>query len=192
MGKIRVGSAIFRHTGTEELNGRQVNVITFQTRLARFTDAEKIYSDPESFLPLRVERQISTWPFPERITEEYDQEKFTLTIRKHKFGRQETAVVKKGDVIHNAILLPYYVRDAVALAVGHTVMARLPTQEFTIELVSREEVELESGKCTAYRFESKPKRFQIWISADERRIPVKIKGTGALGYVLIMDEYRLN
>jgi len=192
LGRLNLGKAVFKQLPKTELGGRNVNLITFETRLARFTDLEKIYSDPESFLPLRVERYVSTWPFPEKIIEDYDQGKFILVIKKFKNNKQRETVIKKDSVINNAILLPYYVRDIAKLEVGYNLIAGLPAQEFIIELVAIEEVEVPAGKFMAYRFESRPKKFKVWISADERRIPVKINGTIGLGYSLVMQEYSIN
>lgn len=192
LGKLNLGTAVFEHLPYAELQGRKVNLMTFETRLARFTDLERIYIDPETFLPLRVERYVSTWPFPEEIIEEYDQEKYTLIIKKIKNNRQEEIVIRKDSVINNAILLPYYIRDIAKLEPGYNLMAGLPTQEFIIELVAMEEVSVAAGKVMAYRFESRPRKFEIWISADERRVPVKINGTSGLGYTLVLQEYSKN
>lgn len=192
LGRLNLGRAVFKQLPNAELRGRKVNLITFETKLARFTDLERIYSDPESFLPLRVERYVSTWPFPEKIIEDYDQGKFILVIKKFKHNKQKETVIKKDNVINNAILLPYYVRDIAKLEVGYNLIAGLPAQEFIIELVAIEEIEVPAGKFMAYRFKSRPKKFEVWISADERRIPVKINGTIGLRYSLVMQEYSLN
>ena len=192
LGKLNLGKAVFEHLPNAELQGRKVNLMTFETKLARFTDLERIYSDPKSFLPLRVERYISTWPFPEKIIEDYDQGKFTLTIKKLKNNKQQELVIKKGNVINNAILLPFYVRDIAQLEVGYNLTAGFPAQEFIIGLVAIEEIKVPAGKFMAYHFESRPRKFEIWISADKRRIPVKINGTSGIGYTLVMQEYRRN
>ena len=191
MGKLSLGKAVFNHLSKIEFKGREVRFVTFETKLVRFSDVEKIYSDIETLLPLRVERFISSWPFSEHIIEDYDQEKFILTIKKIKRKKEENIVIKKNNCINNAILLPFFVRDMEDLRVGYTLMARLPTQEFLIELVAEEEVVVPAGKFMAYRFISKPKKFEIWISRDKRRIPLKIKGAGGLGYTLVMKEYSL-
>lgn len=191
LGLVSLGEARFACLAGGKLADKDVNIMTFETRLARFSDLEKIYTDPDSFLPLRVERDISTWPFPEKITEEYDQEKYILTITKFKAGKKEKLIMKKDASIHNAILLPYHVRNLPALSIGWNFTAKLPSREFQIKLVSIEDVKVPAGTFKAYHFESEPKKFEIWISADERRIPVKIKGSGMLGYVFLMKEYSL-
>ena len=58
--------------------------MTFKTKVLLVEDTEKIYSDPESLLPYRVERTISKLWGREYITEEYDQKKFTVAIKKFK------------------------------------------------------------------------------------------------------------
>ena len=186
-----LGRATFEHLPQAELNSRQVNVMTFTTKLVRFSDVERISSDPESNLPIRVERIISTWPVPEKITEEYDSERFSVAITKIKGRRQEKISLKQDAPIHNAILLPFYVRDIPELRVGWHMDATLPAQKYEIRLVAIEDVTVPAGTFKAYRFESVPKKFEIWVSVDERRIPLKIKGIGNLGYNLAMKKYSL-
>lgn len=185
--RVSLGRAVFSHLPRTELNGEQVSYMNFQTKLARFNDLEKIYSDPGTCLPLKVERSISNWPFSEKISEYYDQKKFILTIIKD--GKPGQTVIKKDAPIHNAVMLPFYVRGIAKLDPGWTMSINLPNQKLQIKLAGMENISLSGKSFYAYRFESDPKRFEIWISADERRIPLKIRGTGSLGYTLIMKEY---
>lgn len=189
LGKIYLGKAVFHHVERLQLEGRAANLITFDTHLVNFQDSEIIYSDPTNFLPIKIERRINNWPFQEKITENYDQSKFILTITKIKGKNKEQLAIKKNSPIHNAILLPFYVRRIPKLDIGWTLTAQLPTQQFLIRLVSVERLRLPSGEFSCYHFESFPKKFEIWISADNRRIPVKIRGLGALGYTMLMHEY---
>ena len=189
LGMVSLGRAVFNHLPRVELNGKQVSLMNFQTKLARFNDLEKIYSDPDTYLPLKVERAISNWPFSEKISEYYDPKKFILTIIKD--GKNNQTVIKKDAPIHNAVMLPFYIRGIAHLDPGWTMPINLPNQKFQLKLAGRENINLNGQSFKAYRFESDPKRFEIWISADEQRIPLKIKGTGGLGYTLIMKEYSL-
>lgn len=191
LGKVSLGRAVFTHLPHTQLDGKRVSLMTFETKLARFSDLETIYSDSNSFLPLKVERNISTWPILEKITEHYDQENFILTIRKSQGRKKGQAVIRKNSPIHNAVILPFYVRMKDELSLGWSMIANLPGQQFEIKLVSLEELKVPAGTFKAYRFESNPKRFEIWLSADERKIPLKIKGAGTFGYTLVMKEYSL-
>lgn len=189
LGKVPLGRAVFTDLPDVSLGGRTSTVVSFETRLARFYDREKIYSDPATYLPLRIERFVTTWPTAETIIEEYDQNKFSVTITKKKGAKEERMVIKKNDVINNAIILPFFIRSTARLDIGYNFVARLPTREYTIRLVSKEEVEVPAGRFVAYKFESTPRQFEIWISDDQYRIPLKIKGSSGLGYTLAMREY---
>ena len=189
---LHLGRAIFEHLPQAELNNRQVNLMTFTTRLTRFNDVEKIYCDPETYLPIRIERNISTFPTPEKITEEYDAARFSVDITKIKGRREEKISFQQDSPIQNAILLPFSVRDIPGLEVGWHMEVTLPAQKYEIKLVSIEDVSVPAGTFKAYRFESDPKKFEIWVSVDARRIPLKIKGMGGLGYNLAMKEHSLH
>lgn len=187
IGIARLGSAEFNHVAVTTLAGKPAHLITFKTKLANFDDLEKIYSDAESFLPLKVERSISMWPSKEEIVEDYDQQGFTLTVTKLK-GKKESRQVFTGDgPIHNAVIFPYVIRNVPEPAPGWSVLARFAAQQFTIRLVGKEKVVVPAGTFNAWYFKSSPRKFEIWISADEQRIPLKIKGIG--GYTLLMREY---
>src|SRR3989338_8842701 len=191
MGNVTLGKSVFNRLQPVELDGKMVNLMSFETRLARFSDKEKIYSAAGTFLPLKIEREISNWPFLEKISEQYDQDKFTLTIIKTKGKVSEERVIRKDGPIHNSIILPFVLRDIPELAVGWSMAANLPGQKFEIKLSSLKTLKLPAGEFKAYHFESNPSKFEIWVSADERRIPLKIKGAGPLGYTLVMKEYKL-
>jgi hypothetical protein len=189
-GPVPLGRAVFHEVSEAEIQKAPVYFITFETRVTKFYDLEKIYCDRTSFLPLKIERDVRQWPSRENITEEYDQKNFTLTISKKKGSRKEKTTIQKKGPIHNAILLPYYVRRIPDLDIGWTMEARLPTRDLAVTLVSIEDVRVPAGTFKAYHFESTPKQFEIWITADERRIPVKIVGSGIFGYSMLMREYR--
>jgi len=191
LGAFSLGRAVFFHAQDLEFNGRPANLITFNTKVTRFSDLEKIYSDANTFLPMQIERQIKNLFSQEHIVENYDQEKFTLNITKVKGGKKEEMTINKDGPIHNSILLPYYVRRIPKLEIGWTLTAEFPTQRFLIKLVSIEDVQVPAGKFKAYHFESVPEKFDIWITADELRIPVKIRGAGVLGYTLVMQDYSI-
>lgn len=178
---IPIGSAIFLQ--------REKDIITFETRVTQFHDLEKIYSDPKNSLPVKVERDIKTLTGREKITEIYDQRNFILTITKVKGKKTEKMVIRKKSPIHNAILLPFYVRLIPNLKPGWILQAQLPTQSFEIKLTAIEQISVPAGKFKCYRFSSVPKRFEIWITADERRIPVKIRGSDGIGYTMLMRAY---
>jgi len=189
LGKMRLGQAYFNNLPSAEIEGRSLSLITFETRLAKFTDREEIYSDPQTFLPVKVKRNIKKWFSIERINEEYNQSRYYLKIAKNKGDNQQEIIIQKDSQIHNAVLLPYHVRRIPNLKIGWVLEANFPLRNFLIKLVSIDSVVVPAGTFQAYHFISEPKQFQIWISVDERRIPLKIIGTGLFGYSLEMRKY---
>jgi len=185
-----VGRAEYNDLGTTVLAGRTVRLCTFKTRAMKFEDTEKIYSDPDTGMPLRVERNISYWLSKERIIEEYDQKNFILTVTKFVKGKKhELMVFKTYGPIYNAILLPFSLRQASGLSVGWKATVRFPLK-FAVMLASTKDIETPAGKFEAYHFTSDPNKFEIWISQDALRLPIKIKGAGGLGYTLVMESYQ--
>ncbi len=189
LGILSVGTAEFEHKNVAELDGTAVHVVNFRTVLARFRDNELIYCLPVSLLPVRVERTIDFWPKKERITEEYDQSGFSLKITREEGKNRSERIIRRDKAIHNAVLLPYYVRTVPGLKEGWRMDVQLPTQSFTVSLDSIEEVKVPAGIFKAYHFTSEPRKFEIWISADEKRIPLKLKGTSSAGYTLLLTGY---
>ena len=192
IGKLHLGKAQFNNLANVQIDGRFLGLMTMETKLTRFTDTEKIYSDPKTLLPVRVERDILNWLIRERITEDYDQDNFTVTIIKNKGAKQERLVIKKTSHIHNAALLPYYVRSIPSLYAGRIIIANLPTRRLEIKLVSIEDVKVPAGTFKAYYFKSTPKQIEIWISTDKRKIPLKIKSAGIFGYSMVMSKYTVD
>lgn len=187
--KLFLGKTYFSNISYVQVNGNLLNLMILETKLRHFTDTEKVYSNPETFLPVRVERDIRNWFMREKITEEYNQKDFTLTIIKKRGAKEEKTVIKKDSYIHNAALLPYFVRRVPKLDIGRIITANLPNRRFEIRLVSIDDIKVPAGTFKAYHFKSTPKQFEIWISADDHRIPLKIHNTGVFGYSMVMTEY---
>lgn len=183
------GRAVYIDLGMVELDGRKVRLATLTTDTLGFHDAEKIYSDSKSLLPYMVERDVSWWFGKEHIIEEYDQDNFTLTIKKFKGNRKVREQVLKSDgPIYNAVLLPFYPRTTPRLEPGWSFVFRLP-QQLEAKLVSIDEIKIANDKFTAYHFISQPDKFEIWINKDNPHQPLKIKGKGSFNYSLLMREY---
>lgn len=189
LGKVKLGRAKYHHMKKMIFEGRPAHLITFETKAMRFRDRETIYCDIDTFLPIVVERKVSQFIKPEKIKEEYDQKNFILKITKKRFTEEEH-IINSDAPIHNSILLPYVVRNSKDLDIGWSFEVNLPQRKYKIILSAIERVKVPAGEFEAYYFESKPKQIKIWISTDEKRVPLKLEGTGGmLGYKLLMREY---
>ncbi len=191
LGKIRLGEARYSHNESVEINGKLLTSMEFVTKVANFNDTETIYTDPKTFLPVKIERNITNWLSKERITENYNQEEYILTINKTVGSKNEELIIKKDSPIHNAILLPQYVRRVPKLNIGRILIANLPKGRYEIRLVSIENVTVPAGIFKAYYFKTNPEQIEIWISADERRIPIKIRNCDKIGYSMVLRKYSL-
>jgi len=185
------GRAEYNDLGVVDYKGIKLNLVTFKTKVLLLEDTETIYSDPQTLLPYRIERNISQLFGKEYITEEFDQKNFQVVITKYK-GKKlvNTQVIKAAGPIQNVILLPFSLRNSPGLEIGWKFTARVPA-EFKLELVSIDEIKVPAGKFQAYHFKSNPDKFEIWIKKDEPRVPLKIKGKGGLNYAVLMKKYNL-
>ena len=184
------GESEYNDLGVVDLNGTRVNLVTFRTKVLMFEDMEKIYSDPDTLLPIKVERNISKLWIKEYVTEEYDQKKFTVTLRKFNEGKviYERITKAKGP-IHNAITLAFNMRGTEGLKIGWQFNVRAPDNELKIKLVSIDEITIPAGKFQAYHFKSIPDRVEIWVDKNDPRVLLKIQGKSILGYVIAMKKY---
>ena len=187
-----LGTAEYNDMGIVALEGKAVKLVTFKTDTIGFSDLEKIYCDPKMLLPLRVQRDISFFFSKEYLVEEYTLETFSLHIKKYVDKRvvNEYSFQAAGP-INNAILLPFYLRTIDVLEPGWSFTVHLPST-YKISLVSIDEIVVPAGKFKAYHFTSSPHKFEIWISQDADRLPLKIKDTGGYGYTMVMKSRVFN
>jgi hypothetical protein len=185
LGALKLGESVFTQVKGEMVGGMPADVFIFETKLFRFSDTEKIFANPENYLPLRVERDIKAWPKKEKIVEEYDQKACAVVVSKN----GERVEIKSSGPLQNAVLLPFSLREYGRIGPGWSNEVNLPTQKFLIRFDGEEKVQVPAGEFTAYHFRSEPDKFEVWVTADESRIPVKIRGTGALGYTMFMSDY---
>ncbi|MDD4899437.1 MAG: DUF3108 domain-containing protein [Candidatus Omnitrophica bacterium] len=186
-GWFHLGTSTYTRLPNAVLKNKEVAQATFETRIKGFYDLERIFSDRETALPIQVLREIDGWGLKEKITEDYDQKALTLKFTKFSGSKKEESSLQVKGPIHNAVLLPFYIRKVSSPQVGWSMLAYIP-QQFEIKLVAEEEVKIPSGTFKAYLFKSVPANFEIWVSADECRIPLKIKSSGS---TMVMKEYKL-
>jgi len=174
-----------------DFRGRKANLVVFKTSAMGLDDTETIYSDPATYLPLWVEREVSVFLHEEYLTEEYFPKENRLRIIKYENNKKTEEFSFKADgPINNAILLPFSIRKLSGLAIGLNFSIRLP-DKIIVKLVSVEEVTVPAGKFKAFHFTSFPNKFEIWISADKLRLPVKIKGVGGFSYTMSMAKHEI-
>jgi hypothetical protein len=183
-----LGVSVYQDMGRVDFRGGKLDLVIFKTQVAAFKDTEKIYSDTETYLPLWVERDLEIFFHKEYLTEDYVPQENRLLITKFEGGKKVREYPFKADgPIHNAVLLPFSLRKVPDLKVGWAFKIRLP-DEFMVKLVAVEEVSVPAGKFRTFHFISDPHKFEIWITTDALRLPVKITGCGGLPYTMKMKK----
>ncbi|MBF0484330.1 MAG: DUF2062 domain-containing protein [Candidatus Omnitrophica bacterium] len=186
-----LGTAEYNDEGLIDLDGKKVKFSTFRFRLTGFDDLEKIYSDPKTFLPLKVERFVKFFFKKEYLVEEYTPEQNALVITKFVRNKKVKEYDFKSDQpISNAITLPFYLRTVKNLDIGWSYTASLP-DKFELTLTSIDDIKVPAGEFNAYHFTSTPPKIEIWISKDEYRIPIKIKGLSGHNYIMVMKKHQI-
>jgi Protein of unknown function (DUF3108) len=194
-----LGRSEYQNLGLVDLNGLKVNLITLRTKVLLIDDLERIYSDPVSLLPLKIERTICKFWGKDYKTEEYDQKKFTVVVRKFE-GKKliKEQIIKADGPIQNVILLLFYLRNYVDLKIGWNFIVQVPDEfkpelaSIKLELVSIDQISVPAGKFQAYHFKTIPNKFEFWVNKDNPRVPLKIKIKSILDFNVLMKKYNLN
>jgi len=185
---IRVGRSILTFHGEEAIKEKSFYHITFETRLHGFSDFEDIYAHKETFLPYRVFRLVKKiGAFSTQIQEEYDQEAFTVRIRKRQGLFPSDFTIKREAPIYNAILLPYYYR-ANPSVINEKFKVTLPTSEFDVALKKKETLRTPLGRYDTYVLTGTPSRFTFWLAKDGKMTPLKIESHTRLDYTFIIRD----
>lgn len=181
-----LGRSEYNDLGIVGYEGKKLWLVTFHTKVIGFEDLEKIYADPNTGLPFRVERYIN-WPFSkEFLVEEYGQDN-SLVIKRFVNDKFTNDYRYKSDgPYHNAILLPFYLREVKNLDIGWNMKVRFP-EAFIVTLKSVDDIKVYGKTITAYHFSSEPNKFEVWISKDKGRLPIVIKGVS--GYSMVMKSH---
>lgn len=194
-----LGILEYNNLGVVDLKGIKANLITLRTKALLIDNTDKIYSDPESLLPYKIERDISRFWGKEYITEEYNQKEFTVAIRKFKGVKLiKEQIIKADGPIQNVILFLFYLRGNPDLKIGWHFTAQVPDEfkselvSIKLELVSIDQITVPAGKFQAYHFKCMPAKFEIWVNKDTPQIPLKIKSKGLINYALTMKKYSLD
>ncbi|MBU4312327.1 MAG: DUF3108 domain-containing protein [Candidatus Omnitrophica bacterium] len=186
---LSIGKSTLTFNGEKQLGDKKIYHITLFTKTAALKDTEEIYGDKETFLPVEVHRTIKKKiGFADRIIEKYDQENFRVDISSKSKLRSKSFSIQKDSPIHNAILLVYYCRTKDDLKEDDKFKITLPTIDLEVMFSGIETIKTDLGEYQAYVFTSDPPKFKLWLSADEKRIPLKMKNPGTLGYSLIIKS----
>ncbi|GEM_PF-1135693 len=192
MNFLTIGRANLSYQGIAvERNTRAIN-IAFLADVVNFNDLEKIYADLETFNPLWVIRKIDFFNRKELINEDYARKANSVTITKYKNEK----VVSVKDLFSDApfqhvISSIYYCRKLKNLEVGTKFSLNLPLSKLVLEVKRIVDIKVPYGKFKAFYIESVPNKYRIWLSVDEKRLPLKVEGAISFSPAsLVMTKYK--
>lgn len=188
---VKAGDATLIFNGPAKLDNRDCMLITFTADGLNFYDEEKIYVDPQSYFPLRVQRDLNIWGKKEKITEDYLPGEGLVKITKVARGKTSQQTINKSGNIDNIYAFIFRYRKSGSFKLNEELSLKLPTQDVTLKLEEITNVKAADKDYTAYFMKSDPAKYQIWFDASERKIPLRINGAVGFGNTaMIMTEYR--
>jgi hypothetical protein len=187
--QVRLGEATLTFHGESVLDGKGLYYVTFVTKVPGFDDMEEIYAYKDSFLPYKITRSIKRGNcFPLKITEDYDQEKHEVRIKRAGVLLTVNDTIRKPRPIYNPLLLTYYYRMQSLSSLPASYPVSIPKADFTIVLKGKQFVKTKLGGRVAYVFKGEPSKFTFWLTADEKKLPIEIRGHNLLDYSFVIKS----
>jgi hypothetical protein len=147
--------------------------ITAITDVVGFYDKEEIYGDPETFLPIRVERLVKQYGTEKNLTEYYNHETNSVRIM-NSDTNEEIESIKKSSPLQNVILLYYFFRTQ-ELKIKDEFAYNLPTEEGVVTVKKKKNIKVPYNSCETFYLKAKPNILEIWVSTQPEPLPMKIK-----------------
>ena len=191
---VKSGETRLVFEGQVEVQGQAAYLINFSADALNFHDHEKIYLDVQTFLPIRVERDV-VWGKKEKIVEHYDQKKHEVRIVKTVKGRTTEQVIKKDRPMENLYGFIYRYRKEGKFILGDALRMNLPTANVKLKLSKMDKVKLDGvgrGPTDQQTFfmESEPAKYKVWFDTAGKKVPLRIDGAVGFGSTsMVMREY---
>ncbi len=187
---VKGGEAELIFGGLTKIQNKDAYLLTFTAKALNFFDQEKIYMDPVSFYPLRIERDLNLWGKKEKITEEYQANGRIVKITKRAKGKTTQQTIAKETRLDNIYSFLYRYRRLGQFRVGDSFTMHLPTQDLKFHLQKIVKVKAAGQTYDSFYLKSEPARYEVWFDAGAKKIPLKINGAIGLGDTLmVMVEY---
>ncbi len=161
-------------------------------------DHNDVWLDQNALVTVRYEKRIREGKFQIEETSLLDQPRRRWKTRSYRLDKN-TYEEKEGDLPANALDSfgsLYYVRT-LPLKVGQTYIIDVHNSDkvypLVVDVIKREKVKVPAGKFDCILVEpflrgpgifiSKGKKLQVWLTDDERRIPVRMRSEVVIGHV---------
>lgn len=159
--------------------------VRFRFNTLSVKDTEDVFGTPDFMYPVRAERHVSLFGQRETITESYADDHKSVLLRKTAGEKVREWSIVSQDSLQNVLLMVYRLRNDAGLAVGKEYSVVLPTQTFFLKVKDKRALKVPLGRYDAFYIESSPAKYRIWISADEKRLPLRIQGLISVGSIYL-------
>lgn len=188
---VKAGNATLVFNGPAKLDTRDTMLITFTADGLNFFDEEKIYVDPKTYFPVRVQRDINIWGKKEKITEDYFPGEGRVNITKVAGGKTTQSEIKKPGNIDNIYAFIFRYRRSGTFKLGEELLLKLPTQDVKLKLEEITDIKAADRNYSAFFMKSDPPKYQVWFDASDKKIPLRINGAVGFGSTaMMMTEYQ--
>jgi len=183
---VKVGSGALTYVGPVDNKGVVGQHVRLHVATLSVNDTEEVYGSGDFKLPYKVDRQLRLFGRDEVIKETYAPGNKSVVISKSINGQTEQSeTISSERDLENVLLTIYSLRNDPQLAVGRTYAVNLPTQRFKLIVKSKTSIKVPLGKFQVFYIESQPSKYKIWMTDDEKRIPVRIQGLVSFGMVYL-------
>lgn len=167
----KVGSMELTFWGLVDHEGNEYFRVTTYSQGLGMKDWEEIFACPDEWLPVLVRRDVIKAGIKSRIIENYDQEAFRVVVAPE--GKEPSEIIDGKEKMQNVILL-YYLFRMMQFDTGQQYQINLPREAYQVNVGEVEKLTVPSGEYQARALTSDPKRFTVWITADENPLPAKM------------------
>lgn len=188
---LKVGAASLAFKGRVRLGAGEAVLIIFTANAPKFYDEEKIYLDPATFLPMRIERDLDIFGQKEHIIEHYSKTAGTVRIVKKAKGKTTQQIIQRPGRLDNIYGFIFRYRATGKFAPGETFQIHLPTKEMRFQVQNRRELKVGEKKILAHYLQSEPSQYRVWFDTSAAKIPLRIDGAVGFGKTtMIMANYQ--
>ncbi|MBN3040709.1 MAG: hypothetical protein JW867_06240 [Candidatus Omnitrophica bacterium] len=186
------GDIEWEYLGKEKIDGKEVEVLSVNSdttilNLFDLTSKEKVYLDPSTYLPYKVERDLKVFGKDEVVQEYYNQEKGYVKLVRND-GQEKVDILKQDKPIHNILALLYFFPDNIAFESGKWLDFNLPTQKIKIKMVKERFLNVDSQKKETYFLLGRgAKHFSLWLD-KKNSLPLRLEFVFPVGKVVISPK----
>ena len=188
---LKSGKSDMRFLGKTNLDNQEVLLIESSTKALNYKGKERIFTQTDTFYPVRVERSLKIGWDKENIIEEYNLEENSVTIKKNKNGRQLKDLKLSSDgKLQHVISLLYFLRTKKDLSVGEVMTVNLPKAKLRLKVERIEDIKVPYGKEKVFFITDAKGNLRIWMSVAGK-LPLQFQyKSGMKNYSMKMREVR--